>query len=81
MYYFKFAFWVVFGCCGLLVAWSAMLIAIVVLAPPYRLFNLVNPSRFPLPPRRYQSQKADRVKTMPGQTKPGTSVPFVESVR
>ena len=81
MHYFKFAFWVVFGCCGLLVAWSAMLVAIVVLAPAYRLFNLVNPLRFPLPQRRYEPDEADRVKTTPLQAKHGASGPFVESVR
>lgn len=80
MHYFKFAFLVVLSCCGLLVAWSAMLVAIVVFAPAYRLFNLVNPSRFPLPQRRYQSEEADRVKTTPLQTKPGTSGPLGESV-
>lgn len=81
MHYFKFAFLVVLSCCGLLVAWSAMLVAIVVFAPAYRLFNLVNPLRFPLPPRRYEPEKADRVKRAPVQTEPGTSGPFVESVR
>lgn len=80
MHYFKFSFWVVLGCCGLLVAWGAMLVAIVVLAPAYRLFNLVNPLRFPLPPRRYHPAKTDHVERLHVQSKPGTLGPLGESI-